>query len=131
MKVMKIAPWYSIHSIRPLNWLLKYGHEVIFVGSKDPNPESRERYRFIPYPFARGARVYRKILGPKRGDRVVDWMLASLLHRIWRGARPDIVHVHYVDQCAYHCAKGGLSPLLLTVWGSDINQHFYPMLKRR
>src|SRR5690606_8489267 len=57
------------------------------------------------------------------------WMGWRLSHRLavmelrwlrWR-FRADLVHVHWVDRRARVCVAAGLRPLVLTVWGSDVN----------
>ncbi|MFQ5681801.1 MAG: glycosyltransferase family 4 protein [Candidatus Binatia bacterium] len=118
-----LAPWFNIHSRRPLNWLLGRGCDVVFVDRKDPYPEGRERYRFKTYPRS-GIRYCRRLLGCRTGDRFVNWTMVPRLWLLWRRIKPDVVHLHWVDRRAYHCVKAGLRPLVLSVWGSDINQHF-------
>ena len=120
-----LAPWFSIHSTRPLNWLLENGCHVTFVASNDPNPEHRDRYQFLPYPSPRGTRYYRR-LGRRVVGRFALWTVVLQLRLLWRHVRPDVVHLHWVSRRAYHCVKAGLRPLVLSVWGSDINQHFLP-----
>jgi len=51
------------------------------------------------------------------------------LRLLWQRIRPDLVHVHWVDHRAYHCIKARLRPLVLSVWGTDINKHFLPDAK--
>ena len=125
MKILMIAPGFSPHSQRPLNWLLDNGCEVTFVDKKDPCPQGRDKYQFVPYPSSRGSRYYEKL-----GERIAGWltleMLTLQLRLLSRRVRPDVTHVHWVDHRAYHCMKAGLKPLVLSVWGSDINRLFLP-----
>ena len=120
-----LASWPSIHSQRPLNWLLENGCDVVFVDRKNPYPEGRDRYQFLPYPGPRGTRYYGR-LGPRVASRFGLWTVALQLRLLWRRIRPDVVHLHWVNRHAYHCVKAGLRPLVLSVWGSDINRHFLP-----
>lgn len=108
MRILMLAPWFNVHSTRPLNWLLEEGHEVIFMDARDPYPEGRERYHFIPYPYAE------------------EEVTVAVLREIGEKLAPDIVHVHWVDQRAWHCVRAGLKPLVLSVWGSDVNDQFLP-----
>lgn len=43
------------------------------------------------------------------------------LRRLWQQARPDVVHLLGIDVRAYQCAFARLHPLIITSWGSDIN----------
>lgn len=125
MKILMIAPGHSIHSKRPLIWLLENGFDVTFVDSTNPYPEGRDRYQFIPYPIPRGRRYYKMV-----GERIASWLslwtIVIQLRVLWHRVRPDITHVHWVDRRAYHCVKAGLRPLVLSAWGTDINRHFLP-----
>ncbi|MCP5049794.1 MAG: glycosyltransferase [bacterium] len=101
-----IAPGHSVHSLRPLKWLLELGHEVIFFDKENPFPKGKERYLYIPYPAED------------------DSFVIPLLKELTGELEPHLVHVHWVDRRAYQCAKAGLEPLFLTVWGSDINNYY-------
>jgi len=74
---------------------------------------------------AASRRVYARIRGDGGGPRTVNrlgkWLKALQLRLIWYRVRPDVVHVHWVDVRAEHCAKAKLHPLIVTCWGSDIN----------
>ena len=37
---------------------------------------------------------------------------------------PDVVHVCWVDFRAALCSRAGMTPLILSAWGTDINAHF-------
>ena len=59
VKVLMLAPDRSMHSRRPLWWLLERGYEVVFVGDQDPLPSARPGYRFVRQPGIRGTRLLR------------------------------------------------------------------------
>jgi len=124
MKILMLAPGRSIHSQRPLKWLLESGHDVTFVDLDNPCAGPRERYQFIPRPHAKWTRYSGTLLSPKLADEFSNWTVAVQLRRLWKRIRPDVVHVHWVDRRAYHCVKAGLKPLVLSVWGTDINRLF-------
>ena len=140
---MLLAPGFSIHSERFLQWLRKAGCEVYFVDSTRPTNLDSLGATFLSYPsglprlasnfFARTTGYVtsshsagRSILSAGRSIiRPVDQCLReSQLRRLWLKVRPDIVHLHWVDNRAYDCYKARMRPLVLTCWGSDINQHF-------
>ena len=136
-----IAPGDNIHSLRPLNCLLEKGCRVVFSSSSNPFPEGRERYNFIRFPDPRGGnpghpdpgreggKMFQKLLGDKGGDwlyRLFSLSTPPRLKVLWGRVSPTIIHVHWVDERAFYCVKAGLHPLVLTVWGTDINKHFLP-----
>lgn len=128
MKVLMLASGSTIHSKRVLNWLLENGCSVVFMDYKNPAPKlarNRDRFRYLPYPYT-GVSFYRNLLGSRISSQLSFWIVALPLRMVWRYIKPDVVHLHQVDDRAYHCARVGLKPLILTVWGSDVNQHFLP-----
>jgi glycosyltransferase involved in cell wall biosynthesis len=127
--VLMIAFGNSIHSLRPLNWLLEKGCRVIFLNGFNPYPGGRDGFAYVRYPKPFGGRIFPKLLGENIGTRLFrlsEWTTVLRLKGLWRRIRPDVVHVHWVDDRAYYCVKAGVRPLVLTVWGSDINNHFLP-----
>ena len=120
LHVLLIAPGISVHSQRFLQMLLDAGHTVTLVDSHNPKPEGAERYAFVPYPGMFGL----ERLGLRTVNRLGHRIKAVRLKSIWKRATPDVVHVHWVDQRAYHCALAGVHPMVLTCWGSDINNLF-------
>jgi glycosyltransferase involved in cell wall biosynthesis len=53
-------------------------------------------------------------------------MRVAQLRLIWRRVRPDIVNVQWFDERAEACVYARLRPLVLSCWGSDINNLFQP-----
>ncbi len=117
MKIMMFGP-NKIHSRRFISMLLNLGHKVIYIDSKNPIPQGLPNYQFVPYP-----RWFFWLI-PKINNRLIAYLLVLRLRMIWQGIKPDIVHVHWIGEIAYLCAKGDLNPLVLTSWGSDINNLF-------
>jgi glycosyltransferase involved in cell wall biosynthesis len=126
MKILLFAPGVSIHSKRYLQSLLDEGCQVVFVDTHNPIPEGRKGYKFFFYGTLRGRRLLSKIIGINLSRLIYEsnWLSISQLYLLWKLVKPDIVHVHYVDYRAISCVKAGLKPLVLTVWGSDVNYHF-------
>lgn len=122
MHVLLLAPGFSVHSRRFVHMLLDAGHSVTLVDTLDPFPQGLTEYAFIPYPGLYG-------LG-KSGSRITNrlghWFVPALLRLIWQRVKPDVVHVQWVDERATYCAQARLRPLILSCWGSDINDLFAP-----
>src|SRR6266566_5483001 len=123
MRVLMLAPGSWLHSKRTLNCLLESGHEVTFVDGDNPLPEGHQGYTFLPYPRS-GRRFYKKLLGESLGNRIAEKLVVAQLRKLWREFRPDVVHVCWLDKRAYQCVQAGLKPLVLSVWGSDLNSQF-------
>jgi len=100
--------------------LLDSGNEVILIDKVNPLQQKIKRYQFIYYTgmFGLGRLPFRK------AHSLGNWLQAARLRLVWRRIRPDIVHVHWIDMRAYQCALAGIHPLMLTCWGSDINNFF-------
>jgi len=122
LHILLAAPGVSVHSQRFLQMLLDAGHIVTFVDSHNPKPEGAERYAFVTYPGMFGLGRF----GLRTVNRLGHRIKAARLKSIWKRTKPDVVHVHWVDQRAYHCALAGVHPMVLTCWGSDINNLFDP-----
>ena len=99
--------------------LLDNGHEVIFIDSRNPYLLG-STYRFLPYPKA-----LNNLQGKFRSlNRFVYRVHTLQLKQIWKSVKPDNVHVHRVDNQAKQYVQAKLHPLVLTCWGSDINNLF-------
>ena len=59
-----------------------------------------------------------------KATQLKDQILALWFKRLWKRVAPDVVHVCWVDFRAALCARAGMTPLILSAWGSDINDHF-------
>jgi glycosyltransferase involved in cell wall biosynthesis len=124
MHVLMVAPGDSLHSRRPLRWLLENGCTVTYLDRVNPDVRETAQYRFLRYPP--GGAALRPYLGPGVVRFLTSWSTPACLRWQLRGVSADLVHVHWVDWRAYHCFKLGLRPLVLTVWGSDINSLLTP-----
>lgn len=124
MTALMLASGQSIHSQRVLKWLLQDNCDVIFCDGINPLPAGTANYRFIPYPRTPGERYFRHLLSNNMSNALVDRVTVNKLRGLWPTLKADLAHVHFVDRRAHHCVLAGIRPLVLTVWGSDINRHF-------
>jgi glycosyltransferase involved in cell wall biosynthesis len=126
MKVLMLAPGQSVHAQRPLNLLLESGCDVIFMDVVDPLPQGAKNYRFLPYPPPRGKR-WISWLGKNLAEWFGFWSVVIQLRLYWHRIRPDVTHMHWISpRRVDQCLKAGMHPLVLSAWGSDINNHFLP-----
>ena len=128
MRVLMLAPGNSIHSRRPLQWLLRAGCHVTFADVHDPALGDARPYEFFRFPP--DCRFGRRTEARLRKAAV----RACAILRLWWAAfraRPQVTHVHWLDYRAYYCALARLKPLVLTAWGSDINLLLVPGVDAR
>lgn len=121
MRIMLLTPVNEIFGERFLQLLLDAGHIVTFVGDKRPIDTEGPDYNFFPYPG-----VFRTQSRFAVVNRAVALLRLYYLKLIWRLTKPDIVHVHWIDFRAIDCVRANCHPLILTAWGSDINNLFVP-----
>jgi len=119
-----MAPGNSVHAQRPLDDLLRAGIAVTFMDAIDPRPVRTEHYRYIRLPRS-GIKFLRRIFGATLGYRISSWIKGSI-GRCRKDYAIDLVHVHWLDQRAFYCVQEGLHPLVITIWGSDINDLLLP-----
>jgi glycosyltransferase involved in cell wall biosynthesis len=93
------------------------------VDSENPLPEGRQGFTFLGFPHS-GRGFYGRLIGETKANWIADVLITAQFHRIWRKLKPDIVHVCWLDERAYQCAKAGLRPLILSIWGTDLNSQF-------
>jgi L-malate glycosyltransferase len=124
MKVMMLGCKNNIHALRPLKLLLDDGDQVLYLDDRNPYPSGRPGFRYANYPYI-GRCLYQRV-GPTLGKVISNSSYVPYLNWLGRSFNPDIVHVHWVDCHADYCVKAGLKPLVLSVWGSDINNSFKP-----
>lgn len=121
MHVLLLTPSWSVHSQRFIRMLLEKGVKVTLLDAQNPLDSSPDGYRFIRYVPVRGLRFLGKWLGKyfELSIRVTQ------LIYVWYRFKPDLVNVQWVDDRAWFCAKANLHPLVLSCWGSDINNVFW------
>jgi glycosyltransferase involved in cell wall biosynthesis len=72
----------------------------------------------------RGVGLANRVLGLKRGKNLIEAFQHRAVSRLLASWRPEIVHCHWVGIHASMIAKANPRNLVLTAWGSDINQFF-------
>ena len=118
-----IAPASSPHTVRPVEELLKLGCEVVLVAAHDPFGKPVAGYSFLKSPLWRGKHAVKRI--SRKLCRFFDYWLEVLPMKLaWKRYNIDLVHVSWVNEQAARCVEEGIRPLVLTVWGSDINNLF-------
>lgn len=123
MRVLLLAPGEWIHSKRTIKCLLDSGHQVVLMDYVNPFPHGGNGFYFIRFPRT-GRPLYRWLLGARWSRWLSDCIAIIQLKFIARHVKPDVVHVCWVNNRAFLCAKANIGSLVLSVWGSDINKYF-------
>ena len=118
-----IAPADSPHTIRPLEGLLNLGCEVVFLAARDPFGPLVNGYTYQKVRSWRGKYTLKR-LSPTLCRMVEYWLEVLPMKRMWKRLKVDLVHVSWVNEQAARCVEEGMRPLVLTIWGSDINDLF-------
>jgi glycosyltransferase involved in cell wall biosynthesis len=121
-KLLLLAPGGWIHGRNALRGAVGTGFDTVFVDVNDPNLEKSLPYTFIPLPRS-GYNSYRRFLPEQSARELRDQILVRRLRNLWNRVAPDIVHVCWIDFRAALCARAGMTPLILSAWGSDVNAH--------
>ncbi len=127
MKVLMLGNRGSVHAIRPLKQLLDQGCEVFYMDNINPYPKGKFGYIYINYPLV--SRCISRKVGPLIGSLFTQITIIPYLKLINHKVKPDIVHVHWIDCHASYVHQAGLKPLVLSAWGSDINNCFSANVK--
>jgi succinoglycan biosynthesis protein ExoA len=106
MKVVLLAPANVVHTQRWVEGLLARGLKVVLATQHD---ESDWR----PPAAVRVVRL-------RHSGRVGYFLNIAGLRRLLRDERPDLLNAHYASGYGTTAALSGFSPVLLSVWGSDV-----------
>jgi glycosyltransferase involved in cell wall biosynthesis len=104
MTILLVANGASIHTRRWAAGLIGRGHRVVVASETPPEGTGAEWLR-LP-----SVRRFRANLPH----------LALVLRRAAKRLRPDVVHAHYASHYGILAAWAGLSPLVVSVWGADV-----------
>jgi glycosyltransferase involved in cell wall biosynthesis len=121
-RLLLLAPGSWIHGRTALRAAIGTGFDTVFVDHYDPELNDTLKYTFIRLPRS-GYSLYRRVLADSTARRLRDQVYTSWFRRLWERVAPDVVHVCWIDFRAALCARVGMTPLILSTWGSDINLH--------
>ncbi len=111
----------DMHTKRLIGMLLNKEHQVTLVARDEPGFDRHQNYKYFQYP---DFQILKKIRPHWLRRFVFDRANMLYLRHVWKRSAPDLVHNLYIGNGAYYCASAGLSPLVLTALGSDINEVF-------
>ena len=105
-----------VHCRRYIHLAQLAGCALTFVEYRGIVPPEIPTVDYRRYP--RRYRKFEKMFG----IQTTYFMRKQSMRLLWRQVRPDICHVHWVDENLWHTAQAGLRPLVATAWGTDLNQ---------
>lgn len=116
MKICFIGAHSHVHMIRWYQFFAERGHEVVLISTTAQEKETFQGLPVYPFPMPRSGNYFKNlmagvVLAPSNIRK-----LKMLLDEI----RPDLVHVHYINDAALLSVLSGFSPVVLTAWGSDV-----------
>ncbi|MBT4482929.1 MAG: glycosyltransferase [Candidatus Latescibacteria bacterium] len=124
MKVLLVAPGSSIHANRFLMWLLKKGCNVVFMDTVNPIPDGHDNYEFVCFPRLTGRGYIRRAFNTKTLILFEKYYSTFFLKKIIAKYKPEITHVHWIDERVKYLIRAGIKPLVISGWGCDINAYF-------
>jgi L-malate glycosyltransferase len=115
MKILLLSDTYSEHTEK---WALGLADKGIEVGLFSFNKASYEWYNHqnITVFFE----PENKINAESTFTKIAYLKYVSILKKIIRHFRPDILHAHYATSYGLIGALSGFHPFILSVWGSDV-----------
>ena len=108
MKILFIGAATSNHTIRWVNALAERGHEVFLLSRNDQRDNDN---RIKPDV---------KIRYLKFGGGIGYYLNAFETKKVIKQFRPDVVNVHYASGYGTLARISKCSPLVISVWGSDV-----------
>lgn len=109
MKILFLSAANSIHTVRWVNALAEWGHEVTLVSKADHHEESEnvvsKQVKIIYLPVT-GMKGY--------------YLNAVALRKIYRKNGFNVINVHYASGYGTLARIARLPHILLSVWGSDV-----------
>lgn len=117
MRILMLGPGYIIAARRPLDWVCRQGHQVWFMSTYDPYAEQHvPNYTFVDFSAER-AHHQAEEQGNATDPAIYTQGIAQL-RAVIEQAQIDVIHAHFTGFGAYCCARGGLHPLVVSIWGN-------------
>ena len=129
LRIMMLGP-NGIATRRNIEWILDRGHEVFFVGDRDPfSPGNAYNIRRDPPPTYCFIPFFANRIEIKQGGYDLTEIMENFSEwvRKWVGAihifllvlrlKPDIIHVQAITWVSECCALANVHPLVVSAWG--------------
>lgn len=148
MRICYLAPAFSIHTIRWVNYFAEIGNEIHLISLEKPSTlldsrvvfHSIASYRDLNNPEnekTSSILVLNKIFSPRISSHLKQnsfirffapvikkfifvYNYQFKIHRIIRKIKPDIIHAHYLTVYGLFGILEKFHPICISVWGSDL-----------
>jgi glycosyltransferase involved in cell wall biosynthesis len=104
MKIAYLAA-QTIHTVRWVNALAQRGHDIFLITMHSGDESLHENVQLFKLPFSAPSGYF---------------LNAPFLKRLLKRLQPDWLHVHYATGYGALGRLSRFSPLILSVWGSDV-----------
>jgi len=114
MKIIYFSKNYTPHDYRFLSSLSHTDNEVFFLQLQANRRQTEDRAvpaKIRQIPWAGGQREFHWRDVPR---------LASILRRLTKEIKPDLIHAGPIQNCAFLAALSGFRPILAMSWGYDL-----------
>ena len=113
MKIAILSAAHSIHTIKIVNGLDSFGHEVLLISQPDHADRDGQ--------YNEGVKIHYLKKSGKKGY----FTNARELKRVLKEFSPDVFNAHYASGYGIMAALGRVRPFVLSVWGSDVYEFPY------
>lgn len=121
LRVLLFGDFNVVHTRRYFEILRQAGCEIFALDKgRAPNLMPLPRGRYFAGPL-QGRRLF-GLFGAARAQALTERFIGAQLKLLVAAFRPDVVHVQWVDDWAWRIGRAVRRPLVLTAWGTDINQ---------
>lgn len=121
-RILLFGDFNVIHTRRYFDIMSKAGCEVFALDKgRPPHPMPLPRGRYLAGPL-QGRRLFEAFFSPPTARALGEKFMAVQFKLLAARFRPDIVHVQWIDDWSLRIGRAVSRPLVLTAWGTDINQ---------
>ena len=121
MRILMLGPGYLIAARRPVDWMCGQGHQVWFMATHDPYAEEERtmpNYTFVDFPAEHAKNLADETASAEPTDPAIYEQGIAQIRALMAQVEIDVIHAHFTGFGAYCCAKGGLRPLVVSIWGN-------------
>ncbi len=124
MKVLMLADPGSAHTIKWVKHLCANGVEIYLFGLREFNIEN---YSGIENFYISSINIDKDIFEKSDGSLSKIKYIKALpsIKKLIKEFKPDIIHAHYATSYGLLGALSGFHPLIISVYGSDVNEFPY------
>lgn len=127
MRICYFAPPGSVHTRRWLEYMQGKGHnlQIVASGPKEDSWPQLWPIHTLPTSFpGEVPRIAWRVANLTKSHGWVPavlWLLGAIrIRRLIQKLKPELIHIHYIDDMAISALLCGFHPTVATAWGSDL-----------